>query len=159
MSVGKMEALVGKMTSAWIWRASQPSSLPARERTLLGSRARITGWGRHLSRLAINTRCFNGGWYKMFLHNTMYHICRHGIVSKNKHSFLSTVQTKMESDWENSPWILIVWCSKLVICPSSCAGIEFGQLHPSEIWQPWLSNFGNPEKQNSDSWVFRLPEQ
>ena len=27
----------------------------------------------------------------------------------------------------------------------------------SEIWQPWLSNFGNPEKYNSDSWVFKLP--
>ena len=66
---------------------------------------------------------------------------------------------KSENGQENFPWIPIMGCFKLVICPSSCAGIEFGQLHPSEIWQPWSSKFGNPEKQNSDSWVFKLPEQ
>ena len=37
---------------------------------------------------------------------------------------------------QNFPWIPTVGCFKLVICPSSCAGIEFGQFRPSEIWQP-----------------------
>ena len=68
-------------------------------------------------------------------------------------------KTKWIKVWQNFPWIPTVGCFKLVICPSSCAGIEFGQFRPSEIWQPWSSKFGNPEKQNSDSWVFKLPEQ
>ena len=47
---------------------------------------------------------------------------------------------------QNFPWIPTVGCFKLVICPSSCAGIEFGQFRPGEIWQPWSSKFGNSEK-------------
>ena len=37
-----------------------------------------------------------------------------------------TVQSKMEKGQQNFPRIPTVWCSKLVICPSSCAEIEFG---------------------------------
>ena len=64
-----------------------------------------------------------------------------------------------EKGMKNFPWIPTVWCWKLVICLTSCAGNKFGHFRQSKIWQPWWTNFGNPENKNSDSWVFQLPEQ
>ena len=58
-----------------------------------------------------------------------------------------------------SPKNLNAGSFKLVFCPSSDINLEIVSSYPPEIWQPWLSNFGNPEKQNSDSWVFKLAEQ
>ena len=58
---------------------------------------------------------------------------------------LTSVRLKREKDLKNLTRILILWYSKLSIYPTSCGKIEFGSLHPSKIWQPWYTNFGNPE--------------
>ena len=45
--------------------------------------------------------------------------------------------------------------------PTDHKNEKFKKIHraPSEIWQPWLVFFGNPENQNSDLKVFEPPEQ
>ena len=59
---------------------------------------------------------------------------------------LTTVYQKV---WQNPPGNPIALCFKLAINLTSCNKFEFVALHPSEIWQPWYANFGNPENQIS----------
>ena len=65
----------------------------------------------------------------------------------------------IEKGLKNPPWNLILWWCKLAICLTSCSEIGFGQLRPSEIWQPWHAIFGNPENQIADLQVFELAQQ
>ena len=69
-------------------------------------------------------------------------------------SSLTTVLTKWDKVWQNITRIPIAWCFKLANSVTSCEKIESGSLYPSEIWQPWYSNFGNPEIQIADLQVF-----
>ena len=67
---------------------------------------------------------------------------------------LSTVLTKWDKVWQNPTRILIAWCFKLANSATSCDKIESASLYPSEIWQPWCPNFGNPENQIAYLQVF-----
>ena len=66
---------------------------------------------------------------------------------------------KCKKGGQNPPWNPTSWCFKLAICLIFPREIEFGSSRPSEIWQPWSANFGNPENQNSDLQVFEHPLQ
>ena len=64
---------------------------------------------------------------------------------------LTTVVIKFD---KNPTRIPIAWCFKLANSATSCDKIESASLYPSEIWQPWCPNFGNPENQIAYLQVF-----
>ena len=81
------------------------------------------------------------------------------VVVAFAHGETHTPLFKMEKGLKNPPWNPILWWCKLAICLTSWSKIGFGELRPSEIWQPWHAIFGNPENQIADLQVFELPQQ
>ena len=69
----------------------------------------------------------------------------------NGDTVLTTVVIKLD---KNPTKIPIAWCFKLTNSATSCDEIESASLYPSEIWQPWCPNFGNPENQIAYLQVF-----
>ena len=65
-----------------------------------------------------------------------------------------TVLTNWDKVWQNPTRIPIGRDFKLANSATSCDKIESASLYPSEIWQPWCPNFGNPENQIAYLQVF-----
>ena len=55
-----------------------------------------------------------------------------------------------KKDKQNAPKIPVTGHLKLTFCPISGMVFEILSLYPTEIWQPWCANFGNPEIKNVD---------
>ena len=62
----------------------------------------------------------------------------------------TVLTTVLQKFGKNATRVPIAWCFKLANSVTSCDKIESGSLRPSEIWQPWYPNFGNPENQIAD---------
>ena len=143
--------------SACSWRATSPgtctgttwpSSWPA-----AGSTATAQGMTEGLSKTRVPVgRCSRSGTAPRRLIQISPVTMTLDTVTQYTHLW-----KKCKKGGQNPPWNLTSWCFKLAICLIFPSEIEFGSSRPSEIWQPWCANFGNPENQNSDLQVFEHP--